>query len=630
MTGRRSSSPQPRAGSSPTGRPSARLELAGLALLMLATLIVYWPVKGFEFVNYDDNAFIYENARMLEGLTLRNVGWAFTTTVAANWHPLTVLTHLLDCSLFGLNAGGHHLTNVLIHLADVLLLFLLVRRLSLSAGASLLVTALFALHPLNVESVAWVAERKNVLSMLFLFLTLLAYLRYARTGSCRSHAGALLLFAAGLMSKSMLVSVPVLLLLLDFWPLRRGSLASARGALRDAVRLLPEKIPFVLLALGASLLAILTQRESDAVASLASFSIADRVMNAALSYVSYVGQLLWPTHLSVFYPRVFPGAWQSAGAAILLVAASAVAWRQRIRRPYLAFGWLWFLVTLLPVIGLVQVGSQAHADRYGYMPLIGLFVILASLGEEGVRRLKAPRWAAPATGCAVALGLAVATRSQVLVWHDTQTLFEHAIANVKGAYVAHNGLGILYGKSRRYDEARKAFDAALAIDPDYYDAWSNLGQIALDQGDLEGAVRYYQKAIQYRRTAPKTVNNLGTALARLGRYAEAIGYFEESIRLDPDYLSARYNHANVLNELGRSDEAVAEYRRLIEASPKYARAHGGLASIYSKQGKLREALASFETALRLEPDNAQARSGAEEVRQRLVASGRKPPVNPGP
>ena len=658
MTGRRSSSPQPRPKRSAAGQPTVGLELAALALVVLTTLAVYWPVKGFEFVNYDDNAFIYENARMQEGLTLRNVGWAFTTSVAANWHPLTVLTHLLDCSLFGLNAGGHHLTNLLIHLMDVALLYLLLRRLSLSAGAALLAAGLFGLHPLNVESVAWVAERKNVLSMLFLFLTLLAYLSYGRTRSRRSYAAALLLFAAGLMSKPMLVSVPVLLLLLDFWPLRRGSLTSARGALRDALRLLPEKVPFVALALGASLLTILTQRDSAALASLATFSIPARFMNAAISYVTYLADMAWPVGLAVFYPRTFPGAWQSAGAAIVLVAASAVAWRQRIRRPYVAFGWLWFLVTLLPVIGLVQVGSQARADRYAYMPLIGPFLVLALLAEEGVRQLELSRWAAAGAGGLLALGLSAATRSQVLVWRDTQTLFEHALANVKGAYVAHNGLGILYGKSGRHDEARREFEAALAIDPDYYDAWSNLGQVALDQNDLEGAVRFYQKAIHYRRTVPKTVNNLGTALARLGRYAEAIGYFEEAIRLDPVYASARSNRAGALKELGRFDEAVAEYRKVIEANPKYAHAHNGLGLVYFRQGRLEEAtaeftlarqsrpdfidaflnegmalagrgmmaesLASFEAALRLEPGNAQAQRGLEEVRRRLASSGARP------
>jgi tetratricopeptide (TPR) repeat protein len=554
--------------------------------VVIATLAVYGPVRGFAFVNYDDNAFILDNLRMQEGLTLRNLGWAFTVSVAANWHPLTVITHLLDCSLYGLDAGGHHLTNLLLHAANVALLHRLLRRLSLSEGAALLAAALFAVHPLNVESVAWVAERKNVLSTLFLLLALSTYVSYARTRSRRSYAATLVLFTAGLMSKAMLVTVPLLLVLFDLWPLRRASLASAGAALRDLVRLLPEKIPFLVLSLVMSVLTVATQGESGALGGLGGFPIGARLQNAAVSYLAYVGQTLWPVDLSVFYPH--PGTKIGGGtslvAAAVLIGATAVAWRQRTRRPWVLVGWLWYLVTLLPVIGIVQVGAQARADRYAYVPLVGLFLVVASLVEEAGRRSLAGRAAVYAAGALAVLVLSVACRSQVMVWRETRTLFEHALASVDGAYVAHNQLGILDGSERRYGEARKHFEAAIAMHPAYFDGWNNLGQISLEQNDLEGAVRNYQKAIAFRRDNPRTLNNLGTALARLGRHAEAAGFFEEALRLDPAHVNARTNRATSLAALGRDDEALRE----------------------------------FELVLRLVPDHPRARSGAEEARRRLA------------
>ncbi len=625
MTRRRRPAREARAGRSggppeaaPAPARSALPELLALALVLIATAVVYWPVRGFDFVNYDDNAFIFENARMQEGLTLRNLGWAFTVSVAANWHPLTVLTHLLDCSLYGLDAGGHHVTNLLLHLVNVALLYQVLRRFALSAGASLLVAALFAVHPLNVESVAWVAERKNVLSNLFLFLTLWAYASYARTGSRRAYALVLVSFAAGLMSKAMLVTVPFLLLLLDLWPLRRGSLDSLGTAARDLLRLAPEKLPLLALALGLSLLTILTQGHSEALGGLGGFPIAARLMNAAVSYLAYVGDLFWPTGLAVFYPHrgMSTGVWQSLAAAAALVGATAVAWRQRLRRPYLLVGWLWYLGTLVPVIGLVQVGSQARADRYAYLPLIGLFVVVALLAEELAGRWRA---AAAVAGGLLVLVLAIACRGQVLVWRDTETLFRHTVASVEGAYVAHNQLGILHATRGRYDEARREFEAALAIQPNYYDGWNNLGQISLDQNDLEGAVRHYTKAIAYRR-APKAHNNLGTALARLGRHAEAERHFAQAMKVDPGYATARFNHAAVLAELGRGEEALREGRSTVAAWPENPLAHNSLGSVCLRLGRLDEALAAYEAALRLDPGNARARSGVEQVRQRLAGT----------
>jgi tetratricopeptide (TPR) repeat protein len=584
------------------GARDRRLELLGVALVVIATLVVYWPVRGFGFVNYDDPAFVTANPRMQEGLSLRNLGWAFTVTVAANWHPLTTLTHLLDCTLFGVDPGGHHLTSLVIHLADVVVLYVLLRRLTLSAGASLLVTALFALHPLNVESVAWVSERKNVLSQLFLLLTLGAYAAYARTRSRRAYAAALLLFVAGLLSKAMLVSVPVLLLLLDLWPLRRASLESAGTALRDLVRLLPEKLPFVALSLASCAITVLTQRDT---AMVGTYPLAARLMNAAVSYVAYVVDLFVPIHLSPFYPHLGmdTGVWRSLGAAALLVAATAVAWLQRTRRPYLLVGWLWYVVTLLPVIGLVQVGAQGRADRYAYLPLLGLFVILALLAEELVGRLRIPRAVPLAAGAAVVLGLSTLARGQALAWHDDQALFQHAVSALPRAHLDHHLRGVWLLKERRYFEAAQQFEAAIAIKPDYYEAWSDLGQVRLAQSAADEAARCYEEAIRLRPGNPKDLNNLGMALARQNRYDEAEARFREALQLDPVYPPALNNHASMLVELGRAPEALIEFR-----------ANG---ATLLGAGRLAEALASYEAALRLAPDDPQSKSGAEDLRRRL-------------
>jgi len=582
-----------------------------VAMVVFATLVVYWPVQTFHFVNYDDPAFITNNPRMQEGLSLRNLGWAFTVSIAANWHPLTTITHLIDCSLYGPDAGGHHVTGLLIHLAAAVALYLLLRRLTLSFGVRLLVTGLFALHPLNVESVAWVSERKNVLSQLFLFLTLWAYTAYARTRSRRDYALALVLFIAGLLSKSMLVSVPVLLVLLDFWPLRRGSLADARTALRDALRLLPEKLPFVALSLASCVITILTQR-ATAVGALESFPIAARLMNAAISYVAYVGDMFLPIHLSPFYPYLGmdSGIWRSVVAAALLAGATAVVWLQRVRRPYLLVGWLWYVVTLVPVIGLVQVGAQARADRYAYMPLIGLFLAVALLAEELIARVKTRRVTWYAVGGAVLLCLSVMSRAQAMAWYDDEALFQHALQALPEAYADHNKRGTWLAKERHFDEAAQQFEAAVAIKPDFAEAWSNLGQVRLEQRDPEGAVHCYEEAIRYGPGNPKDLNNLGIALAGLHRYAEAEERFAQALKLDPVYPSALFNHAGMLQEQGRTSEAVAEFR-------------SGGALLASKE-KLSEALASYEAALRLAPDDVQAMSSAEELRRQLGASSAKP------
>jgi tetratricopeptide (TPR) repeat protein len=593
------------------GKPSARLEALALAIVVITTLVVYWPVQTFHFVNYDDPAFITNNPRMQEGLSLRNLGWAFTVSIAANWHPLTTISHLIDCSLWGPDAGGHHVTGLVIHLAAVMALYLLLRRLSLSFGVRLLVTGLFALHPLNVESVAWVSERKNVLSQLFLFLTLWAYAAYARTRSRRDYALALALFVAGLLSKSMLVSVPLLLVLLDFWPLRRSSLADPKAALRDAVRLLPEKLPFVALSLASCVVTILTQR-ATAVGALQSFPIAARLMNAAVSYVAYVADMVLPTHLSPFYPYLGmdTGAWRSIGAAVLLVGATAVAWQQRVRRPYVLVGWLWYVVTLVPVIGLVQVGAQARADRYAYLPLIGLFLVVALLAEELVQRTKVKRATWYAAGGAVLLCLSVMSRAQAMAWYDNQSLFQHALQALPDAYVDHNKRGLWLVKERRFDEAAEQFEAAVAIKPDFGEAWSNLGQVRIEQRNPEEAVRCYEEALRYTPGNPKDLNNLGIALAGLRRFEEAEKRFAEALKLDPAYPSALFNYAGMMQEQGRTSEAVAEFRR------------GG--ALLASKGKLSEALGSYEAALRLAPDDAQARSGAEEVRQKLGTTSAKP------
>jgi Flp pilus assembly protein TadD len=568
------------------------------------TLAAFRPVVHNDFVNYDDTAYVTENPHVLAGLSLANAGWVFRTSCLGNWHPLTMLSHMMDVQLFGLNPGWHHGSSLCFHVANTVLLFLLLRRLTSRVWPSAFVAALFALHPLHVESVAWVSERKDVLSTFFGLLSLLAYGRYAQVQSPMSkvqgrepevqgsrfevqgsklpasffYVLSLFFFALGLMSKPMLVTLPFVMLLLDFWPLRRFQLSAIHCRLSTYGRLFLEKWPFFLLSAGSCVVAFIAQQASGAVQSLGVSPAGQRVENALVAYARYLGKTLWPNVLAIPYPPVrhWPLVVAALAAVLLAVLTLGALWKGR-RFPYIAVGWLWFLGTLVPVIGIIQVGDQSMADRYTYFPLIGLFVALvwtATAIASGGRYRPA---ALPAVGVGVLLVCAIVTRQQVRLWRNSETLFLHATEVTRGNYVAHNGLGLHYFKQGRVDEAVRQYAAALQMNPLYDAAHSNLGRALADQRRYDEAVTHFETALSLRPDDVKTRNNLGNVLAQQGRHEEAVREFEEALRLNPDHVTAHNNVAISYKKLGRIGEAIAHYREAIRLQPDSIEALNNLA-----------------------------------------------------
>ena len=553
-----------------------------VALLAALTLTVFWSARGFEFVSYDDPTYVSGNERVMDGLTGDNVLWAFTTDYFSNWHPLTWLSLMLDAAIHGNDPRGFHSTAIWIHLFNALLLFLLLERTTGKSWPSAFVAALFAVHPLHVEAVAWISSRKDVLSTFFGLLALLAYADYAASRRRSRYALALVAFALSLLSKQMLVTLPFLLLLLDIWPLGRVEWTGWREGSRALVRLVPEKIPFFVLTVIFSVAVYLAQQSGGAVRDMQEFPLLARLYNAIVVYVLYFWKTLVPTGLACYYP--YPAsiaAWKVLAAGSFLIGVTAAAVMQLRRRPYLAVGWLWYVGTLVPVIGLVQIGEQQMADRYTYVPLVGLFVAITwltlSLVPEGVRGSRATL---PVAAAIVVVALAATARAQTLHWRDSLSLYRHAVAVTAGNTVAHNNLGTAYGQAGRLAQAMEQFQAALEIDPDYADAH----------------------------------NNLGNALLQQGRTDEAGGHFREALRLDPDLVAARMNYGVVLERSGRLAEAVGQFDRAIELNPELgevrryaAAAHDRWGTALWEGGERDAAIAQFREALRLDPDLGAAR-----------------------
>jgi protein O-mannosyl-transferase len=568
-------------------------------LVCLGLVALIWAVFGqtirYNFVNFDDDLYVYNTPAIQSGLTLKGIAAAFISQHAHNWHPLTTISHMLDCQLYGLNAGGHHATNVILHTIAVLLLFWVLQQMTGEAWKSALVAALFAVHPLHVESVAWVSERKDILSAVFFFLMLNAYNRYARAPSVVRYLAVAVLFAAGLMSKPMLVSAPIILLLLDYWPLRRfdqPSLTTGKTKIserdnqrRIIRRLYLEKIPlFVLSAVACILTFVLQKRTAGAIPPL---PFLWRVENAFVSYVIYVWKTLWPTHLAVFYPHPNDtlALWEIIFAILLLLAITVAAIVFRRQRPYLLTGWFWYLVMLIPVIGIVQVGEQGHADRYTYLPHIGLFVAIVwfAIDVATVRRSKLQVAVTTAVAVLIILALAWAAFIQTSYWRNSETLWTRALAVTSDNDVAHNNLGYLCSDRGDLDEAISHFESAARIrsgkrDP-HYDLASAFVQM-----------------------------NLADALARKGRSDEAMVHYEEAIRLQPNYADAYYNRGSVLFAKGRIDEAIADWEKALEMHPNDADAHTSLGNALLQKGSLREAIAHYVTALALAPDDPHSRN----------------------
>jgi tetratricopeptide (TPR) repeat protein len=614
----------------------------------MATLLVYWQVRSHDFVNLDDNLYVTENRHVQAGFTREGILWAFTSTQASNWHPLTWLSHMLDCELFGLEAWGHHLTNMLLHVINSVFLFLLFSRMTGAFWQSAFVAALFALHPLHVESVAWISERKDVLSTLFWILTMWAYVRYVTSPGAGRYLLVFLLLGLGLMAKPMLVTLPFVLLLMDYWPLGRfqtgqsghpitrtnqnPNTASYQGS--RTLSLVWEKVPLIGLSAASSIVTYLVQHSGGAIQSFTLFPLNTRVANALVAYVSYIGKMIWPRNLAVFYPH--PGkvaVWQAVGAGLLILILSALVIRAAKRHPYLSVGWLWYLGTLVPVIGVVQVGAQSMADRYTYVPFIGLFAMVA----WGVPQLTA-RWRFRRLVLSISTGfllsvLITCTWVQAGYWRNSISLFEHALKVTTDNYLAHVSLGIALYKQGRVDEAIAHYEESMQITSNYSIAHNSLGAAFLGQGKLREAITHFSQALQIDpnyedaranlRIALQEIgkgggeaeghNRQAIALAGEGKLDEAITHLSEALRIRPDFAEAHYNMGNILAQQGKLDEATVHFSNVLRIKPNYAEAHNNLGIALARQGKLNDAVDHFSEALRIRPNFAEAKNNLKRV-----------------
>lgn len=553
-------------------------ELVTLFLLLLATISVYGQVYRHEFINFDDNLYVLDNPYINQGLSFEGIIWAFTTPHVYNWHPLTSISHMIDCSLFGLDAGAHHLMNLAIHLVNTTLLFWILR---VSTGRflpSIFVAALFALHPLHVESVAWASERKDTLSAFFGFVAFLTYMRYTSNPSLKRYTLVFVPFILGLMSKQMLVTWPFVLLLLDYWPLHRigtnggGAPESSNSTTRSLAYCVVEKIPFLLISIIASVVVYRVQSESGMTQSSEYAGFASRVQNSLVSYMTYLSQTVWPTNLAVFYPH--PGdsipVWKTLASITFLATVSATVILLRKRRYYIV-GWLWFLGTLVPVIGLVQVGLQAHADRYTYLPLIGLFIMFAYALDDAFRRARLTCVAS----MLVVIGILLpATWIQVGHWRTSATIFRHTLNSTQYNYWAHNALGFTLYTEGDYETAEVHFRNAVNIRPSYADARFNLAVI----------------------------------MENTNRPTQAIEAYLETIRYNAIHRGANYNIANLLVRNGSPQDAVSHYETVLSNEPDHFGAHVGLGVASSHLGRREDALYHFREAYRIDPDDEQARN----------------------
>jgi tetratricopeptide (TPR) repeat protein len=639
------------------------------SLLVAAVIAVYLPAIYLKFINFDDTFYVTRNRLVQGGLTWDALRWAFTHAYAANWHPLTWISHMLDCQVYGLTPVGHHLTNVLFHAANSALLFLWLRSVTGAVWRSGLVAALFALHPLHVETVAWVAERKDVLSTFFFILTLIAYGRAkgegqraevpskVQTPTSKVQAGerspdkarnelprsiyyllSLALFALGLMSKPMLVTLPFVLLLLDYWPLRRmesaacrvprgngkaesrkqkaerpSPLASLQFPFSILARLVWEKAPFFVLSTASCIVTFYAQRQGGAVASVEGeygISMESRIANVPISYVRYLLKLVWPRDLAVIYPfvRSWPEEWIALSVVFLLLLSGLALWQAGCC-PYLPVGWFWYLGTLVPVIGLVQVGTQSIADRYTYIPAIGVFIVVAWGTGDLADRLRGGRVVFAAGAGAVLLAFAHLAGRQLLYWQNSESLFRHALAVTKNNYMAESNLGSYFSELGDLESAKACYRAALRVAPNHPNTWNNLGCALVAQKRYEEAIEAFSAVLRAKPLSADAQSNLGNALFGLGRIKEAIEHYREAVRIDPQEPLAHYNLGLILFSTDRFAEAIEEFRAAVKLNPQYVDAHNSLANALARQGKPDEAEAEFKRALETQPESVPALNG---------------------
>ena len=586
----------------------------GLTIIVLAA---FWQVRTFEFVQYDDDRYVSNNKHILSGFSIKNVIWVFTSVHGGNWHPLTGLSHIMDCQLFGADAGRHHLVNLLIHIVNTLLIFAVLWQMTNALWASAFVAACFGVHPLHVESVAWISERKDVLSTMFWLLTMFAYFRYARMPTISYYILTLILFTLGLMAKPMVVTLPFLFLLLDYWPLERMKLLgtdknsgsqkhSASDRWKNFLKLILEKIPFFVLSAVFCVITIAVQSSSGAVKDTTRFPVPTRIANAVVSYARYIEKMVWPVNLTFFYPH--PGEkivyWQVFGAFIFLAGITYLIIRESARYKYLLTGWFWYLGTLVPVIGLIQVGGQSMADRYTYIPLVGLFIIAAWGANDILAKWSYKKIVLTLLSLAIIAILTVLTRFQANYWRHSWSLFERAIAVTEGNYIAYDGRGLLYQQKGQYDLAISDFQKALSANPWYAPAYNNLGLVYNNKGGYDLAISCYNKAIEINPKKVQTYNNRGNAYKGKGQLDSAIADYNKAIEMDPEFAEAYYNRGNAYLNKKDFDRAISDYNKSIELKPMNAEAYSNRGLAYLNKGDFDHAISDYNKSIEIDPKYA--------------------------
>ena len=581
-----------------------RWTVAGVCVfLALIVWIVFGQTSRFDFINYDDNIYVSDDSLVTRGLTLEGVKAAFSDQHSDNWVPLTTLSHMLDCQFFGLNAGDHHLTNVLLQTATAILLFLALREMTGFLWRSAFIAAVFAIHPLRVESVAWVSERKDVLCGVFFALTLWAYVRYVRSPKPVGwYLATLCLFILALMSKPSVVTLPFVFLLLDYWPLNR-LIRRSPGEGGFNIVIILEKIPIFLLSFACCVPTLVSEKVGIQPDQIYPASL--RIENAIISYVIQMGRMVYPANLAIFYP--YPKAipwWEVALAGMLLAGICAIAWAQRRTRPWLLVGWLWYLGMLLPNIGFIQVGAQAQADRHTYLPQIGLALALTWLVADLCALWRDRRAALGSLSALILVALIFCARAQAAYWRDSETIWNHALACTSNNYIAYNHLGNVLLQQGKVDEAISNYHEALQIYPNYAADEGNLGDALLQQGNVDGAISHYQKALQIKPDFAEAWYNLGNALLQQGRVDEAIPGIQQALKIKPDLAEAYNKLGNALFQQRDMDGAIANYQKALQIKPDYVDACNNLGLVLLQKGKPDEAILHFQEVLRIDPDIA--------------------------
>jgi Tfp pilus assembly protein PilF len=612
--------------------PNGRLKIGICILLTAVTLTVYWQVGNFGFIGFDDALYVTDNSNVRAGLTRSSIAWSFSfeDKDKTYWQPLTWLSHMLDVELFGLQAGPHHLTNVALHLLNALLLFLVLARLTGAPWRSGLVAALFSVHPINVESVAWVAARKNLLSTTLWMLTTWVYICYAKKPGMTRYLILTLVFLLGLIAKPMLVTLPCTLLLLDFWPLRRLRFAvqefnldglQAIGFSFSAARrpwgLVVEKFPLLLLSLLVSWLASDSMKYTGSVIPFEAVPLTLRIQNALVAYVTYIAKIIWPAHLAVFYP--YPEAvssLQTGLAVLLLIGVTAYAFLCRPKRPFFIVGWLWFLGTLVPVSGIIQVGLwPALADRWAYIPSIGLFIIIVWGGHEYLRRWRAQpaRGGVASVAMVIIILLGMVSHRQVAVWESGISLFEHALDHTEGNFVAHNNLGAELYRQERLEKALFHFHEAVRINPNYFFAYNNIGIDSLKLERFEEAEKWFAKALAVNPRFADGQKQMAATKFKLRKVKEALDHYSIAVEIDPQDKTVHNDFGCVLMAIGQTDRAAHFFRNALRLDPDYADANHNIGVAYFYMGQGQNATHHFKKALALKPEYARKQQILKDV-----------------